>query len=77
MYDELAAEDVAVDETLDDENIVTSGERPIHQKGHAIPKEERSTTRFMTKYERARLLGTRALQISYGFLLRIPTQQRV
>ena len=27
---------------------------------------ERTTTRFMTKYERARVLGTRALQISMG-----------
>lgn len=29
-----------------------------------IPIEERLTTRYMTKYERARLLGTRALQLS-------------
>ena len=29
----------------------------------AIPVEKRTTTRFMTKYERARLLGTRALQL--------------
>lgn len=28
-----------------------------------IPKEKRSTTPYMTKYERARVLGTRALQI--------------
>lgn len=30
----------------------------------AVPKEERMTTPYMTKYERARVLGTRALQIS-------------
>ncbi|KAL7269981.1 subunit common to RNA polymerases I, II, and III [Rhizina undulata] len=29
-----------------------------------IPNDQRSTTPYMTKYERARLLGTRALQIS-------------
>jgi DNA-directed RNA polymerase I, II, and III subunit RPABC2 len=29
-------------------------------------KTERITTRYMTKYERARVLGTRALQISMG-----------
>lgn len=29
-----------------------------------IPISERITTRFMTKYERARILGTRALQLS-------------
>lgn len=30
----------------------------------SIPKEKRTTTPYMTKYERARILGTRALQIS-------------
>ncbi|KAK6457968.1 subunit common to RNA polymerases I, II, and III [Scheffersomyces xylosifermentans] len=30
----------------------------------SIPKEKRTTTPYMTKYERARVLGTRALQIS-------------
>lgn len=30
-----------------------------------IPNDKRSTTPYMTKYERARLLGTRALQIRY------------
>ena len=29
-----------------------------------VPEEERITSRFMTKYERARILGSRALQIS-------------
>lgn len=29
-----------------------------------VPKSERKTSRFLTKYERARILGTRALQIS-------------
>lgn len=33
-------------------------------KEKSIPKEERTTTPYMTKYERARILGTRALQIS-------------
>jgi RNA polymerase Rpb6 len=33
--------------------------------GKAIPPEERTTTPYMTKYERARILGTRALQIRY------------
>ena len=32
--------------------------------GKSVPKEHRITSRFMTKYERARILGTRALQIS-------------
>jgi len=31
----------------------------------AIPPDQRTTTPYMTKYERARILGTRALQIRY------------
>lgn len=34
------------------------------ENGVPVPKNERITTPFMTKYERARILGTRALQIS-------------
>ncbi len=34
-------------------------------KEKRISKEKRSTTPYMTKYERARVLGTRALQIRY------------
>lgn len=33
-------------------------------KDKKIPMDQRTTTPFMTKYERARILGTRALQIS-------------
>ncbi|KAK2630405.1 hypothetical protein QTJ16_001225 [Diplocarpon rosae] len=33
-------------------------------KDKKIPHEKRTTTPYMTKYERARILGTRALQIS-------------
>ncbi|CAN8073995.1 unnamed protein product [Agarophyton chilense] len=32
----------------------------------ATPAEEKITTKFLTKYERARILGTRALQLSMG-----------
>ena len=34
-----------------------------------IEDSKRSTTPYMTKYERARVLGTRALQIRYVFLI--------
>jgi len=33
-------------------------------EGVTVPASERITTRYLTKYERARVLGTRALQIS-------------
>ena len=32
--------------------------------GNGVAKEDRITTKYLTKYERARVLGTRALQIS-------------
>ncbi|KAI0402663.1 RNA polymerase, subunit omega/K/RPB6 [Xylaria palmicola] len=61
----------------EEENVVISGDPSAAannaQKGAAahksikdkrIPNEERTTTPYMTKYEKARILGTRALQIS-------------
>ncbi|KAF2192770.1 RNA polymerase Rpb6, partial [Zopfia rhizophila CBS 207.26] len=33
-------------------------------KDKKVPNDKRTTTPYMTKYERARVLGTRALQIS-------------
>lgn len=49
-------------------NIVTSGEQGGLNavkavKSKKIATEKRTTTPYMTKYERARVLGTRALQI--------------
>ena len=49
---------------LGDDDIVGIGEPDSARVGKKIPKEERTTSRFMTKYERARILGVRALQIS-------------
>ena len=47
-----------------------AGGMPKHsgdvKPGHAVPSDQRMTTSYMTKYERARILGTRALQISLG-----------
>jgi DNA-directed RNA polymerases I, II, and III subunit RPABC2 len=36
---------------------------PTQQQGERQPNKVRVTTRYLTKYERARVLGTRALQI--------------
>lgn len=60
----------------EEENVVIAGDPSAAaanaQKGPSanksikdkrIPNEERTTTPYMTKYERARILGTRALQI--------------
>ncbi|ROV99156.1 hypothetical protein VMCG_06653 [Cytospora schulzeri] len=55
----------------DADNIITSGdpsaaarENSKSHKDKRIPNELRTTTPYMTKYEKARILGTRALQIS-------------
>lgn len=58
------------EEDMDDEmNQEDEGDNielvmPGHQAGGSVPKSKRITTKYMTKYERARVLGTRALQIA-------------
>lgn len=57
----------------EEENVVISGDPSAAanrtksttktEKDMKIPNEDRQTTPYMTKYERARILGTRALQI--------------
>jgi DNA-directed RNA polymerase I, II, and III subunit RPABC2 len=42
----------------------SSGTTTGQRKGGGVLSSERITTRYLTKYERARVLGTRALQIS-------------
>jgi DNA-directed RNA polymerases I, II, and III subunit RPABC2 len=44
--------------------VVEIGEPPQSSDVKAIDKKDRVTTKYMTKYERSRVLGTRALQIS-------------
>ncbi|CAN6282343.1 unnamed protein product [Urochloa humidicola] len=47
-------------EDAPDEVVGAEGEEKDQEKA----KAERKTSKYMTKYERARILGTRALQIS-------------
>ena len=47
-----------------DQGVVEVGDAPEDGvAGHAVDKDDRITTPYMTKYERARILGTRAVQI--------------
>jgi DNA-directed RNA polymerase I, II, and III subunit RPABC2 len=46
-------------------NALKSGDKSVKDK--KIPESERTTTPYMTKYERARILGTRALQIRFAW----------
>lgn len=53
-----------------DDRVVVSGDpnqvqKPSSDADKKIPEEKRTTTPYMTKYERARVLGTRALQIRF------------
>lgn len=59
------------------ENIVSGdpnagaskGKVMLQQREKKVPNDQRTTTPYMTKYERARVLGTRALQIRLAFLV--------
>ncbi|KAL5338994.1 RNA polymerase, subunit omega/K/RPB6 [Aspergillus crustosus] len=47
-----------------DPNVGYGGKVVEQARAKKIPNDQRTTTPYMTKYERARVLGTRALQIS-------------
>eukprot|EP00211_Chloroparvula_japonica_P012326 CAMPEP_0119137034 /NCGR_PEP_ID=MMETSP1310-20130426/22738_1 /TAXON_ID=464262 /ORGANISM="Genus nov. species nov., Strain RCC2339" /LENGTH=143 /DNA_ID=CAMNT_0007128085 /DNA_START=32 /DNA_END=463 /DNA_ORIENTATION=- len=65
LMKEMEEEDVNMDaEEVEGEELATLEIGVPGEKPRAIPKHERTTSRFMTKYERARILGTRALQLS-------------
>jgi len=58
-----------VEDVVDLEEVTDSADGPkvdilsVSERKHT-PFDKRITTKYMTKYERARILGTRALQIS-------------
>ncbi|KAI1000753.1 hypothetical protein K3495_g7444 [Podosphaera aphanis] len=72
----VKVDDIAIGQNPDqllptaDRSVVVSGDPAAMKKGQKTPKDkkipndQRITTPYMTKYERARILGTRALQIS-------------
>ncbi|OAL56667.1 RNA polymerase Rpb6 [Pyrenochaeta sp. DS3sAY3a] len=74
MEEPAGGEDPEAPEAHDD-NIVVSGDAAAAARGKSkntveteksrrVDNDKRTTTPYMTKYERARVLGTRALQIS-------------
>ncbi|KAL6936680.1 related to DNA-directed RNA polymerases I, II, and III subunit RPABC2 [Hanseniaspora guilliermondii] len=52
------------DQEIMDQHNSTGFNKLQSLKDKAIKKEDRTTTPYMTKYERARILGARSLQIS-------------
>lgn len=80
MMDEALADgeggDAGDAKTTNGDNVVVSADpnaaasrnrnTVVGLKEKRVANEKRTTTPYMTKYERARVLGTRALQIRYG-----------
>jgi hypothetical protein len=66
--DDYEADNVEEEPATVDENRVDILEDVINgaEAGDVQESRERVTTPYMTKYERARVLGTRALQIRYA-----------
>ncbi|VEU22031.1 DEKNAAC103035 [Brettanomyces naardenensis] len=70
--DDRFSDDELPPTTVDGKQVVNGGSGPddgllqigVRPKPHAVAKDQRITTPYMTKYERARILGTRALQIA-------------
>ncbi|MFH4973722.1 hypothetical protein AB6A40_000431 [Gnathostoma spinigerum] len=67
---EMEGDDYGEEEQMDDldlDAVDDEGERAqATESAEKTASTERVTTPFMTKYERARVLGTRALQIAMG-----------
>jgi len=74
-YDHEGMDDMGSDNSDGEVEIITDdsdaneeekqdGGHERRKKREKIPDNERITSRFMTKYEKARILGSRALQIS-------------
>ena len=67
--DDYASEDDEMDIVDEEDQDAAENEMRDETSGvrrgiKRVPDHERITTKFMTKYERARILGSRALQIS-------------
>ena len=60
------SEEFEEDEELNDNQMEVDDKLDVIVEGnnHFKPQKERISTKFLTKYERARVLGARALQIS-------------
>ena len=46
--------------------FLAAGSQPDTISARAVPIQERTTSKYMTKYESTRIIGTRALQLSHG-----------
>ncbi|CEF64468.1 DNA-directed RNA polymerases I, II, and III subunit RPABC2 [Strongyloides ratti] len=70
-YQDMGHDDYGGDEDMDDLDVNQLGDDEVENlailsSDQKTASTEKITTPFMTKYERARILGTRALQIALG-----------
>jgi len=67
MKDVVESDEAELDEKgIDDEMAAEPDMDILAAPPEATRSAEKNTTKYLTKYERARVLGTRALQISMG-----------
>ena len=62
-WQEGAEEEAENNNNEDVPDALEAEEKEVHE----TVERPRKTSKYMTKYERARILGTRALQIRFGF----------
>jgi DNA-directed RNA polymerases I, II, and III subunit RPABC2 len=65
--DELGIEPNYEEEEENEEEGAEFMEEDKYVDSKEVPLEERRTTKFLTKFEKARILGTRALQIRFFY----------
>lgn len=66
LFQEGAEEEIDGDKVEEDVPDPLLGDNEDKEEQEAVEKP-RKTIKYMTKYERARILGTRALQIRFDF----------
>mmetsp|Transcript_23539 Transcript_23539/g.30613 ORF Transcript_23539/g.30613 Transcript_23539/m.30613 type:complete len:125 (-) Transcript_23539:2298-2672(-) len=62
--DDMVEEEDEGGDQGDDVDVLEDNDNDEEKIQEPVPTSERVTTRYMTKYEKARVLGTRAQQIS-------------
>ena len=75
INDTFESNEVEGEEEEDSKERASIIDEENHNK-ELIPKEQRQTTPFLTKYEKARIIGARALQISKNSPILISNEQR-
>ena len=73
MSDNSLEEDDKQNMEIEDEQKIKNNSKKFNLK----PIKERETSRFLTKYEKARILGERAIQISNGAKVMVEVEKGV